>query len=122
MFSEQDRQLFVYHDGEKEVHADPLDIRRKLLQASVGAFYRWLSHARDVEAPLGPDGKEVEEEPMVVLGRLDAQDKVLAAARHAFGLAPLDPATGKGCTEAMVRRVLHAWATLMEGEKTPDAS
>lgn len=113
MFGEDERRIFTYEGAAgKVVRADPLVLRRRLLQASAGEFYDLLAGSYK---PAGA-GKEPLE---VVMAREEAQEKAVLCVRAAFDLPAIDPETGSGCTEAMCWKVLTDFMDLMEGEKKP---
>jgi hypothetical protein len=99
MFSEEEKAIFVFQDGEKERRCDPLVMRRRLLRASTGQLSQLLQNA--AEPRRSPD--EPPEPPGAVLERLDAQEQLVAVLREAFELP--EPAF----TEATVLRVWSEW-------------
>ena len=143
MFSEQERKVFRFVVGGKERFADPLAVRRELLRASAGQFDLWRIDSVEPDAqPAATDGarshtpdgagqaaeispqQQIEEMRRAGswLMALDAQEKVLACVRRAFGLDAFDPTTGGGCTEDECMAVLEAFDGWMEKNVNPAAS
>lgn len=110
-FSDADRRIFTYRAAGRELHADPLALRRKLYRVfdgdPDGAFA-----AADVKQ--GQDGQP--EAPAAVLYRLDAEDRLVAGLRQLFDLPALDGATGQGFTEADVWDAWDAFQGFLAGE------
>ena len=100
-FSDQERAIYEYHNGEKTVFADPLAVQRKMLRLAAGNL---AGLSQDASTP-EPDalGNVEPQDPSKVLLRLDAQEALVGVIREAFGLAPFDPDTGKGVPEK------HCW-------------
>lgn len=111
MFSDEEKAIFGYHDGQRERYADPLVLRRTLIRACDGDLDGLWRAAAEPETREGatPD-------PGAELARQDAQERFNQAVRKAFELLPFDPATGQGCTEAMVLAVWEKWAGFLRGE------
>ncbi len=86
---------FRYHDGAALVHGDPAVLRRGLILATGGRVNQLL---RDYYARTATDE--------AVLKQAAAASALLPAVREVFGLKPLDPATGEGCTDDDADRVL----------------
>ena len=115
-FSDKDRLIYRYHDGEKERCADPLAVRRKLIQSAGGDLGR-LADAAAVKEQPAPDADGGAE-----IARLDAEERLLKVIRFGFELPDFDPTTGAGCTEAMCWAVWDDYWKFIEGEKTPAGS
>lgn len=93
----QQRNIFPYHNGERQVYGDPLKIRRRLNARLDGNLNKALS-----EKDLSPDHYE----------------RVLDAVVFAFDLIPFDPETGKGAQEEVVVRALKAFLDWLQ-KKSP---
>lgn len=125
-FSDSDKKVFKYNDGQKDVYADPLDVRRRLLQSSGGAFYRLCQQAREPEPPPElPAGAPPADQggpgyEHFLMAALTARGRLNAAMRQAFGLPEFDPTKPGGVTEAMVDRIYDEYVKFMEGEEKPD--
>lgn len=103
MFTEQERAIYKYHDGDKEVLADPLEIERRL-KAMLG---------NDLNAHL----KKVKDD-------YEAATQWYSAIDAAFEITPFSKETGKGATIAMKRRLWDdywTWVKKKDGttEETP---
>lgn len=118
MFSEQDRAIFEYHDGNNKVFADPLALRRKLYQVFDGDPDRAIQAAAKADTKYDDKGQEIPEEPAQLLNRMYAEEKLVAGFRQLFDMAPFDRTTGTGASEAMCRQV---WAQFVEFLEKNDA-
>jgi hypothetical protein len=108
MFTDRERLIFKYHDGERDVFADPLRVRRLFAHALDGEPNRYLERIQENAAA----------EPVA----FEAMERVLAATCQAFGLTPFDPATGAGCTEEKILGVLCAFQAWEDQKKTTSAT
>lgn len=90
MFSEDERRIFPYHDGAVQRYGDPVRMHRKLTVALEGDVNRWLVDASSGDLHLVDQAK----------------DRLVAAVRSAFEMAPFDPDSGRGAVEA------DCWAAL----------
>lgn len=118
-----DREIFHFHDGEKEVYFDPFALHRAWYEATGGnpnALFDAVEPPPAQPAVM-PDGtvKEVEPEESDAdyLERLRAYERLLAAARQAFELPPVDRTTGKGVSDNRVIAILHEWQDWQAGLK-----
>lgn len=94
-FTDEERGIFTFHDGLKERKGDPLAI--------------W-----DVmEGLLGMNPEKAREKMLSETGLpgLESRRKFWEAVSQAFELAPFDPETGAGATQAIK---LAAWNALAE--------
>lgn len=106
VFPEGERKVFAYFDGARTVYADPLQVLR-----------RWVLF---FDGDPNPTHEAMySDEPMV---RLPAQERVVAGVRAAFDMAPFDPATGAGATDADCLAALRAWEDWLAAKKAPAAS
>lgn len=115
-----DRLIFTYEVRGDKKFADPLAVRRNLMRASLGTFDEIDRDSRD--RPAMPDGMggvidQGPEDPGAALQREDAREKLHAVVCAAFSLAPFDPATGLGTTEAESTAVLDAFLGWLEGKE-----
>jgi hypothetical protein len=120
-FPERQRLVYRYHNGAKEVFADPLVLRRKMIQAGRGELNQILREAVEPAAPTeegadsgdagGGGGVGVADECV----RLQAQERRAQIVYEAFGLVPFDPETGGGVTEIEAIAVLHDFLGWLEG-------
>jgi hypothetical protein len=118
-FTDQERAIFEYHDGERTVFADPLAIQRKMLRLAAGNLVGLSEAASAPEKATGP------EEPGKVLERLNAQEQLLSVIREGFNLPEFDPNTGKGALEKQCWKVwddFYGWLekNARKGEGLPD--
>lgn len=111
MFTPEDREIYSYHNGVSEVFADPLALKRKLVQAARGDLAGLISRASPPEETLQA------EDPDRTLDRMNAETELLAVVRAAFQLSEVNPATGEGCTDSMVWRVWDHFGDYVSGEK-----
>lgn len=89
------RDIFMYQGaGGQEVWCDPLQVERRLDHALKGRTNQLLAEARG------------EDRSAAFL----AEEQLLEGARFAFHLPPIDPATGAGVPEKLVRAALAAYA------------
>lgn len=102
----EDRRVFRYFDGSAAVYADPMALNRRLIHELGGEQDAVFA---DSHSPV--DGVAY-----------PAVERLLAAARRAFGMAPFDPATGTGPLEKDVRRVLNEFLDFFGEPATPPAS
>ena len=104
MYSENERRIYEYHNGEKIIAADPMVLARRVLMAFEG-------------------------DPNKVIDRMDPQanslaiaceatDKFVAGVRQAFDLKPFDPDTGEGTLEQDVHRVWNEYQEWVQ-KKSP---
>ena len=114
-YKPEDTAIHRYHDGERAVFADPLELRRRLVIAAGGDL------ASLAEAALPPEGGPPEA-PEATLARAEAQGRLAAVVREAFRLKPFDPDTGRGVTEAMCWRVWDDFHEGLEGNGPPPGS
>ncbi len=97
------RDIFSFHDGERLRYVDPHRVRR-LLHANLGGSLEEVIKTANSKADIPPQAWS------------HAWEQLTLAVIAAFGLSPLDPATGKGATEDWCRQLLtdfFAW----EGEQ-----
>ena len=125
MFSEQDRKIFPYHDGEQEVFGDPVEIQRRMNAFTKGELNAIIDRTREWEVdsegkPVLEDGKPVRANPAEVAA--ENQERLEAAIRHAFQLPAFDRITGQGCTGAMALTVWNAFVEWAEDAKKKFAS
>lgn len=91
---------FLYHDGEKDIHGDPLTLHRALVRATAGQLEELLKQARS------------DDPATAVL----AAEKVIDCTRVAFDLIPYDRLTGRGVMDrdalAILKRFRDADSSL----------
>lgn len=84
MFTQADREIFEYYNGERNVFGDPLRIWRTLNNLLEGDPNKVLQEAKS---------------PIVDIAH-PAQEKVLGAVDAAFEMVPFDSVTGYGAMES----------------------
>jgi len=91
VFDQQQRNIYSYHNGERTVCADPLELRRFLRLAAGQDPGKLAQHA----APLY-GGVDLSAEAYQLAQA--AEERLVDAVRKAFGLVAFDSATGTGAT------------------------
>lgn len=93
MFSEQERLIYKYHNGERNVAVDPLKAYRRLLShpgldlaADVQTIELWQKQLERAK----PDDEPTEIDKQIQLKGIAAFDRMVGAARAAFGLKDLE--------------------------------
>lgn len=114
MFADDQRQIFRYFNGLKAVCADPVRIHRKLFLLLEGRLNYWLEqcHADD---PDRTDGRDP-------IGADQAKDRVLAAVRESFPMAPFSPEDGMGALEDDCWAALEQFLDFLDQKKTSTES
>lgn len=130
MFPAESRNVFSYHDGQRQRYADPLRVRRLLQKETGGELWHVWSLANEVQKALGRMARaerspaeagataELPEGPSAEM--FAAEEALLDAARVAFDLPPFDPDTGEGATEEVCRRCLSSWLDWLSKKNEPD--
>lgn len=135
-FPDRDKLVFKYQVEGREVHADPLVLRRRLVQASGGMFDQILADAAG-EAEGGTDSGPpaamflphgVEKPTPEQLAKASSAARAAAESRRedarerrakvvfeAFELTPIDRATGEGVTELEALNLLWSFLDYLEG-------
>lgn len=126
MFEDKERRVFHYDVRGEGRYVDPLAVRRALMRFSGGQYHVWRQDAVEsdeaADLPIPPSIQADEQQlalerarrAATVLGMLDAQERLLACVREAFGLPALDTTTGEGCTESECWAVLTAFDEWLE--------
>lgn len=127
MFSEEDRKVFPYHDGENDVFGDPeeiyLALSREFNGDVAGPLERLEQIAREGLGAGGDPKPDYVTPPELALEAAELNGEINARARRAFGMAPYDRRTGRGATEAMCRQVFDDYLAWTDEKKNPpDAS
>lgn len=114
MFNSNERMIFSYRAGDREIFADPMELARRIVVAFQG-------DPNDTIAKMQPQQGQ---DPVAVLPLICmATDKFIAGVREAFKLAPFDPSTGAGTLESEVREVWNHYQEWLEKKSpTPDPS
>lgn len=98
----ENRNIFRYFDGKRELYADPVEIHRKLSALLGGDINRFLREMRSPEAAVS----------------IAATDRMRYAVCQAFGLGtPFDPTTGHGVMEEAWMGSLTAFTDYCEAQK-----
>jgi hypothetical protein len=106
VFSAAERQVFAYFNGLATVYGDPMRVLRAMLAAFDGDPNPTIEQMDSPEPTLW----------------VPAAERMVAAVREVFGMAPFDPATGQGATDADCLAALQAWQGWMAAKKAPAAS
>ena len=94
--------IFQYFNGEADVWGDPWAVRCKLAQALGGDLPAIVEQFNDRENEARA---------------LAAAEKLVAAARVAFGMKPFDPETGEGATHGHCVEAYRAFVEFCEAKK-----
>jgi hypothetical protein len=144
LFPEHERLIYRYSVGGKEHFADPLVLRRRLVQAGRGELDEVLEAAAETEAvaaasagpPLAmllpqdgqpPTAEHVARAAATARGleearREEAREKRAKIVFEAFKLTPLDEATGEGVTEYEALQTLWDFLEWLEKNASPAGS
>jgi len=96
MFSDKERMIFRYHNGTKQIAADPLVIQRKLLsQKDVDLDSEFRLAVSDTKESLA------------------AISRVVDVIRFSFGVKPLDPETEEGLTDTECLQLMASYAEFL---------
>lgn len=123
MFTEAEKRVFKYHDGQAEAFADPLAVRRSLTLATAGRFNDLLRryYADTTPAVEGEteEHKQAREDAnaAVELALCGAAAELVPAVRQAFVMPPFNSADGTGATEDDVDRVLTEFLDWCDEQK-----
>jgi len=121
-YTDLERRVFgPYGNGREQVYGDPDAILRRLLHCLDGDPNRFL---RDYLADRLFDeaGNETGRDPQKEALAFAATERLLDAARDAFGLVPFDPVTGQGVTERQALGVLFGFVDYLDGLKKKRAA
>jgi len=124
MFTPDERTIFKYFDGVKDKWADPTAIRRRIyqnqpdfdavLRAYNRQFYDEQGKNRYFNDDKTPRTHADPPPPAILQMALASEEKVIAAARFAFGLPAIDPETGAGVRDDVAIKALLAWTEFEE--------
>jgi len=96
MFSKEERLIFRYHNGSKQIAADPLVIQRKILsQKNIDLDSEFRIAVSDTKESL------------------DAISRVVGVIRSAFGVKELDPETEEGLTDTECLQLMASYAEFL---------
>lgn len=113
----ENRAIFRYFDGEKNVFGDPLDLLHRANHFAGGDINNVIQSMVIGAYPRDGEGRAIitdqtdAEYKLHADERFDAEQKFQEAIRKAFEMIPFDKSTGKG---AMGRDVQRAWDELMD--------
>jgi hypothetical protein len=102
LYTPEQRAIFQYHDGTGLKWADPVAIRRRIyrakpeLESLLTAYNRQFFDENGNSLFKNQDGtpKNVTIAPAIIQLALDAEEKMISAARYAFNLPAVDPILG----------------------------
>jgi len=106
MSEPDDRHVFRYFDGAREVYGDPYVLQRELRHALGRDVGEVLAEARAGDEILA----------------YAAATLLLAAVRQAFGMAPWNPETNQGAQELHCRRALNGLLDFFAGPASASGS
>lgn len=121
MFSEQERKIFKYNDGQKDRYADPLAIRRALIRESGGQFWTWWDDCEEPKAASFSSELTAEQleharalHASLYISAAAAQERFLSVVRAVFKMPELNPDTGEGVVEDECWRVIREYDEFLE--------
>lgn len=117
MFSKTDIYPFEAPDGEAR-HLDPMAVRRSLLVGTNGYCWAWVRQAREYETALAGEADD-DKRAEWASKQAELEGYLANAAMQAFGLEPVDPATGAGATEVFALGALYDFVRWLEAKKAP---
>src|SRR5262245_39869531 len=107
MFTENERKIFKYYNGEKEGYAVPYALKRKLEAALPGGVLNVLDQI--------DQGKEVHPQQ-----KYDATSKLIEVVRKEFPMAKaFDVETGHGCMDEDCIKAWNDWCEFLVEKKNP---
>lgn len=110
----EDRLIYSYFDGEKTVHADPLQVLRDLRYHAGQDPYKLSETA----SKSYPDQKRAEISENDFREGMEAERVLLEAIRKTFGLAEFDRSTGKGLLLEQVKSIWNDFCRFLSQKKT----
>ncbi len=128
LFTPQQRGIFDYSDGVSRKWADPMTINRKIRQVdpdidgSIREYNRLFFDEHGKPLYQMTDGKitgpllkpETEPNAAVVKLAADAEERIIRAARHAFGMPSINPETGAGVPDQVVLAAMWRFIEFQE--------
>jgi len=106
MFDERERKVFKYHDGEKDVWADPLAMSRKL-RALMGGNPEKIVTQYNSDVQMDSD---------------NAAEVFFPAIAEAFQVKRFDRLTGDGFTDEDLLKTWEMFQAWLEAKKKRDAN
>lgn len=133
MFPEKDKQIFPYDYKGRTYFADPLQVRRKFIQASFGEIDQILRDASETfpwEPSIDPRTGEAlppmapieDRDPNKEMQREQAEQRRFEVVCQVFELPPFDPLTGEGTREEEAIAILVQWLEWIAKKKRPAAN
>jgi hypothetical protein len=104
MYSEDARRIYEYEDPTtpgRRLYADPLALRRAVLDASAGDIDRFLDEAES-------------DDPLLAA---HAESRLVTIARSVWECPPVDRETGMGVPDAVVLDMLNAFVEWLSEKK-----
>lgn len=102
-YTDQERAIFKYFDGAREVYGDPLALWREFTAACGGNPKQWMEWAFDESQPLR---------------HADYNGKVIQATRAVFRMVPYDRTTNEGAQDHHVQAALEGLFAFFDQKKT----
>lgn len=129
MFPEEERKIFCYRAGGREMIGDPFAITRRLVRWCDGDVGKVMADRYAGYPPYQEDEsgnpvqvEEAQVDPAQEPIRFDAENKIIRASYEAFGLPPWDNETGEGVSEEEALRVFDEFcAWVAEQKKTTES-
>ena len=115
MFTKRERAIYKYHNGEKAVYGDPLQLRRAVRIAAGEDPNRLCQRA----GPLHQGGEVTPEEYETAHA---AEAKLAEAIVKAFGLKAFDATTGEGVTHADCIDLWNDFCSWLQKKRTNTAT
>jgi hypothetical protein len=109
MYPDDQRRVFKYYDGEKEVYGDPLALRTEIFIATNGDPDGLSKKVFTVLAPDTPTDQ--------ILEAFRAQKQIAEIVMRVFNMKPFDPATGSGATIEHCHMTWRLFGRFLAGEK-----
>lgn len=111
MFTPDDRLIYRYSNGDRDMFGDPMVIKRTMIRLADGDLPGLIEKA------VPPETSDTGDVPSSISQRVAAEERLLKIIREAFHLPEIDPETGAGVTDSMVWRVWDDFGEFIMGEK-----
>jgi len=117
MFTDQERRIFSFHDGEKQRFADPMAFHRQLFAVVKGERLDEL-----LAEYFGAAEEEGKPPPTVeaVAASQAAWVALVEVGYKAFGLSRIDMNSGKGTTDEEAFNVLYSFLLFRQKKASPE--
>lgn len=112
-YSDEQRVIFRYYNGETEVFGDPLRLYRQILAMTAGKPTE-LSEKVFIDLSKAS--------PQDILASGEANDKLVAIVRQVFQMKPFNPVDGTGAMEAHCHAAWRELATFLSIAKKKEGN